>query len=201
MKSSLSWSGQPWSLSIKPSIFLLHSSPHLRKGVFHTACPHRSFLNSVISKLLFMLFLLTGMPFLHLGLSKIYFSFNASVALCLQSSLKPTVVLLGPFRWASVMSVFVPFVHSALQKILNNCTFPIELNAPWGKGAQRRRGTWTDVFEGNGRKWDTWRPGQHLSVHPPKKNQNSKVKINIWGQYSHHLFLWLCLSCNRHVRS
>ena len=90
------------------------------------------------------------------------------------------------------MPVFVPFIHSALWKILSNCTFHIELNAPWGKGAQRRRGNRTNVFEGNRQKWETWRPGQHLRMHPPKKNQNSKVKINIWAQYFHHLFLWLC---------
>ena len=40
-----------------------------------------------------MLSFLNGMPFLHIGLSKIYFSFNASIVFCLQSSLKPTMVL------------------------------------------------------------------------------------------------------------
>ena len=140
-----------------------------------------------------MLSFRTGMTLLHLGLSKIYFSFNASVVFCLQSSLKPTIVLSYALSDELQLRLFLShsFIlprekFSATVPPTSNWMLLDEKELRGGGGGSR-----TNVFEGNRQKWGAWRPGQHLPMTPPK-NQDSKVKINIWVQYFHHLFLWLC---------
>ena len=156
---------QLWNLSIKPSILALHHSPHPYKGAFQTLCSHRTFLNSVISKLWSMLFLLPGMPFLFLGLLKIYFSFNANTPFHFQSSLKPTIALSYALSNELQLCLFLSqsFILPG-KKLLTSLSSPLDWMLLEEKELRGEGGTGLmslGIVEGQ--KWDEWRPWKHWS--------------------------------------